>query len=291
MDRVLTVLGTWTFDPFVGVGILACGGCYLWAARVVGRRTPFIPWPHRYTVSFMSGLALTWFVVLGPVGAYDDIFFWAHMVQHIALMMVVAPLLLLGAPVLLILRVSSRPIRRKYVVPVLRSRAVAILTDPVISWLLFAGVLLGTHFSPFYDFALRHPLVHDYLEHPLYLGVALIYYYPLLSPGPAPRRLSYGVRAISLALMMVPEAMTGFFIYASGYLLYPYYATVSRPFGPAALEDQQFGGALMWGGGMIIDSIWVVLAVLAWLQNEERRAHQIDVQTLADLTLPARPAQ
>lgn len=49
------------------------------------------------------------------------------------------------------------------------------------SWgVLFAGVLLGTHFSPFYDYALRHPDVHEFIEHPLYLGVALLYYYPLL---------------------------------------------------------------------------------------------------------------
>jgi putative copper resistance protein D len=87
--------------------------------------------------------------------------------------------------------------------------------------------------------------------------------------------------------MMFPETMTGFFIYASSYLLYPFYGRVSRPFGPAPLADQQFGGALMWGGSMIIDSVWVVLAVLAWLRSERRLAARIDAQTLA--RLPALP--
>lgn len=291
MDRVLTVLGTWTFDPFLGLALLACAGGYLWASRVVDQRHPSAPWPSRYTACFLTGIALTWFAILGPVGAWDDTFFWAHMTQHIVLMMVAAPLLLLGAPVLLILRVSRRPFRRRYVVPLLRSRVVGAVTHPVASWLLFAGVLIGTHFSPFYNFALEHPMVHDYVEHPLYLGVALIYFYPLLSPGPAPRRMSHGWRAVSLGLMMVPEAMTGFFIYASSYLLYPFYADVPRPFGPGPFQDQQLGGALMWAGSMIIDSVWVAIAMLAWLREEERRAHQFDLQTLAEATLPTRPAQ
>jgi putative membrane protein len=81
--------------------------------------------------------------------------------------------------------------------------------------------------------------------------------------------------------------MTGFFIYASSYLLYPYYGQVARPFGPGPLTDQQLGGALMWGGSMIIDTVWVVLAVLAWLRSERRVAARIDAQTLAQL--PALP--
>ncbi|PZS18871.1 MAG: hypothetical protein DLM57_05050 [Pseudonocardiales bacterium] len=287
VDRVLTVLGTWTFDPFLGFGLIACAGAYLWALRTLKRRGQSPPWPRRYTSCFFSGLALTWFVLLGPIGAYDDIFFWAHMTQHLTIMMVAAPLLVLGAPVLLLLRVSSRGFRRRHVVPVLRSRAVAALTHPVVSWMLFAGVLVGTHFSPFYEFALEHQPVHKYVEHSLYLGAALAYYYPLLSPTPAPNRLPYGLRAVSLSLMMVPEAMSGFFIYASSYLRYPYYGTVSRPFGPAPLRDQQFGGALMWAGSMIVDSIWVAMAVHEWLRSEERLARQIDLETLARATLPA----
>ncbi len=287
VDRVLTILATWTFDPVLGLGLIVCACAYLQGLRILTMRGQSPPWPRRYTVCFFSGLALTWFVLLGPIGAYDDIFFWAHMTQHLAIMMVAAPLLVLGAPVLLLLRVSSRQFRRRRLVPILRSRAVAAVTHPVVGWLLFAGVLVGTHFSPFYDFALQHPLVHRYVEHPLYLGAALVYYYPLLSPNPAPHRLHYGLRAVSLSLMMVPEAMSGFFIYASSYLLYPYYGAVSRPFGPGPLEDQQFGGALMWAGSMIIDSIWVAIAVHEWLRSEERLAHQIDLTTLAQPTLPA----
>jgi putative copper resistance protein D len=279
--KVMTFLQEWTFEPAPVSCLLAAAGGYLWAVQRIVRDAPDCPWPRRSTACFLAGVLLTWVAILGPIGAYDDTFFWAHMAQHLVLVMLAAPLLLLGAPVLLILRVSSRRVRHDYVVPILRSRLVGALTDPAAGWLLFAGVLVGTHFSPFFDYSLRHPLVHQFVEHPLYLGVALVFYYPLLPGNPSPRRIPPAGRALSLFLMMIPETMTGFFIYASGYLLYPYYGTVARPFGPGPLNDQQLAGALMWSGSMLIDSVWVSIAVLDWLHSEERRSRRIDLETLA----------
>jgi cytochrome c oxidase assembly factor CtaG len=286
----MAFLGTWTAAPVPAVGLLGSAALYLWGVRRLGSTgrssSGARVWPRRATASFLTGLALVWLVVLGPFGAFDDTFFWAHMVQHVVLMMLAAPLLLLGSPVLLALRVASRQRRHDLLVPVLRSRVVVTLTHPVVSWLLFAAVLVGTHFSPFFEYALRHPLVHDFVEHPLYLGVALLFYYPLLPGNPSPQRLAPAWRALSLFLMMIPETMTGFFIYASNYLLYPFYGVVQRPFGPAPLADQQLAGALMWSGSMLIDSVWVTVAVLEWLKSEERRAHRIDVETLAHSPRP-----
>lgn len=199
------------------------------------------------------------------------------------LMMVIAPLLLLGSPVLLLLRVTRPAARRRWIVPVLRSRAVYVLSDPVLTWVLFAGVLIGTHFSPFYDYALQHPAVHEFIEHPLYLGVALLYYYPLLGANPCPRRVPPEIRVLSLGAMMLPETLTGFFAYASNYVLYPFYATAQRPFGPGVLADQQIGGILMWAGGMLIDTVWLALAVAAWLRSDRARTQRIEAQLARQL--------
>jgi putative copper resistance protein D len=285
-----TWLGSWTFDPVLGPALIAAAVVYVWAAQRVSARDPVHPWSRWCSTSFLSALALCWFVLLGPVGFYDDTFFWAHMVQHLALMMVIAPLLLLGSPVLLLLRASTPAVRRTWVLPVIRGRVLTALTRPLVGWLLFAGVLVGTHFSPFYEFSLEHPLVHTYVEHPLYLTAALIYYYPLMPGNPGPRRVPYGLRAASLFGMMFPETMAGFFLYASTYVMYPFYLHVQRPFGPAPLVDQQLGGALMWGGSMVIDTVWVSIAVMAWLRSESRLATRIDVQTLSQLpALPRHP--
>jgi cytochrome c oxidase assembly factor CtaG len=283
-----TLLEAWSFDPVLGAGIIAAGCVYGWGVSRVSRGRSDRPWPRRYTACWFSALVIAWLVLLGPIGTLDDTFFWAHMVQHLALMMLVAPLLLLGAPVLLILRASTPAVRRRWVVPVLRSRVAVMLTNPVFGWVLFAGVLIGTHFSPFYEFSLTHHVVHRLVEHPVYLGAGLIYYYPLLPGNPGPRRVSYGIRTFSLFSMMFPETMTGFFIYATGYLMYPYYAHVSRPFGPPPVRDQQWGGAVMWSMSMLVDAVWVTMAAADWLRNERQVAQRIDLQTMRELPVGPR---
>lgn len=288
MGNWSSFLGSWTFDPALVLSVGVVAASYAWAARTVTARTPDTPWPARNQACFHSGLVLLWVILQGPTGVFDDTFLWAHMVQHIVLVMVCAPLLVLGAPVLLVLRVSSPGLRRRWVVPLLRSRAAGALTNPVTTWLVLVAVIVGTHFTPFYEFALEHSNLHRLVEHPLYLGAALLYFYPLLPGSLAARRVTPAGRVVSLVLMMVPETMTGFFIYASPYLMYPFYAHVARPFGPEALADQQLGGALMWAGSMLIDAGWVALAAYAWLRSEEARGRRSDAVLARELGVPPR---
>lgn len=279
MGHLLAFARTWTFQPVPSALIIASAVLYLAGVTTLQRRQQ--SWPGWRALSFLAGLTLTGFVVFGPIGAYDDTFFWAHMVQHLVVMMIAAPLLLLGSPVLLLLRASPRPVRHDYIVPVLRSRVVVSLSNPIAGWLILSGVLVGTHFSPFYNYALDHPLVHDYIEHPLYFGAALVYYYPLVGHNAVPRTVRPGFRVASLVTMMVPITMTGFFLFSSTFVMYPHYTHVHRPFGPSPLTDQQLAGGLMWVGSMLIGSVWVVMAVLDWLRSEEQQARKLDLETLS----------
>ena len=283
MGNWLSFLGAWTFDPAVDALLATAAGLYAWGARTVSSRHPDAPWPQHKTLCFQSGTVLLWVSLQGPPGAFDDTFFWAHMVQHIMLVMICAPLLLLGSPILLVLRVSSPHFRRRWLVPLVRSRAAHVLTGPTATWLLLALVIVGTHFSPFYELTLEHPNLHRFVEHPLYLGAALLYFYPLLPGNLAARRISPATRMVSLTLMMVPETMTGFFIYASTFVMYPFYATVNRPFGPGPLADQQLGGALMWAGSMGIDAVWIALAAHEWLRSEEAKGRRVDAVLAREL--------
>ena len=277
-----TFLSAWTIAPEPTVAMLLALALYLVAVRRADRRHPGQPWPRWRVACFVAGLAVAAVVVDGPFGVYDSVVFWAHMVQHIALMMVVAPLLLLGAPVLLALRVSSRRTRRRWILPVLRSRAARLLSHPVVTWALFTATLLGTHFTPFYNYAVTHEAVHRYLEHPLYLTAGLLYFYPLVGANPVPHGPKPLVKVVSLVLMMAPETMTGFFIYSADQVLYPAYATLDRPIIASALADQQLGGALMWCSSMVIDVVWITVAVHAWLQAETRATRRIDLQLAAE---------
>jgi cytochrome c oxidase assembly factor CtaG len=281
MHPAMELLTTWAPDPVAGTGILACAAGYLALVRAGDRRHPDRPWERRRTAGFLTGLGLIALVLMGPPGAFDDVFFWAHMIQHLVLMMVAAPLLLLGSPVLLLLRASGPRLRREWLVPLLRSRALRGLTRPAVAWILFSATLLGTHFSPFYDYATSHPLVHRFVEHPLYLTVALIYYYPLIGANPTPHRVPPITKLISLVTMMAPETMTGFFLYSATHVFYPAYLIADRPFGLSPLRDQQLGGALMWAGGMVLDAVWVALAAREWLRAEERAARRSDAELAA----------
>ena len=289
MTATVAFLGAWDMRPLpLGVAAVAAA---LYAAGVRRVARGGRSWPVRRTAAFAAGVALGLVVVVGPVGAFDDVFFWAHMVQHIALMMIVPPLLLLGAPVLLALQASSRAVRRRRLVPVLRSRAVRVLTDPVVTWVAFATVLVATHLTPFFGYALTHPVVHDQIEHPLYLAVGLLYFYPVVGGNPLPHGPSPLVKIVSLVAMMAPESMTGFFIYADHQLLTPASALEERPFGPSPLADQQFGGGLMWSSGMIIGAFWVTIAVLAWLRADARATARLDRVIAAERAQAATAAQ
>lgn len=270
------LLSAWTFDPVIGPVLLAVAAAYAYGVRRVQAQHPAQPWPVGSSVAFFSGVAVLWVAILGPIGAYDDTFLWAHMVQHVLMTMVATPLMVIGSPVLLLLRAVTPRWRRARLVPILRSRVVRRLTNPLGTWVFMSVVLVGVQFSPLFEFAVTHRWAHLYLEHPLYVGAALLYYYPLVGDNPIPRRVAPSGRIISLALMMAPEAITGFFLYASAYPVYPYYFHNARPFGPPPLSDQQLGGAFMWSSGMILDVVWMALAVRDWLRDDARRTRRID---------------
>ena len=273
--------GSGAFDLFLLVNLALAAGVYAWATRRVRFSDT---WPKRASFCFYLGLGLMALTYLGPIAAWSHTFFWAHMTQHLVVMMVVAPLLVLGNPVTLAFRASSPATRRRWVVPILRSRAVRILTNPWVTWLLFAGALLGTHFTPFYDLALRNHDLDYFVEQPLYLISAFLFYFPLIGSNLQPRRPSHAARLLSLGTMMFPEALVGAVIYFASVPLYSAFDTV-RPFGPSVLDDQRLAGALMWALVMVVDSGWMMLAASEWFTSEQKKEAALDrriAQELAD---------
>lgn len=279
----------WVWAPVPAIALMALTVAYIGAtARVDGRR-PAHPWPRTHTLCFLAGIAAVSVAILGPPGYFDDVFFYAHMTQHVLLTTVAAPLLVLGDPILLSLRTASRTFRRRWLIPLFRSRALDVVTHPLVGWLVFMAVMVVSHIPAVYDFALRHPLVHDYVEHPVYVASALLYFYPLLAATPGRRNVAHGIRALSIFTMMVPTALIGFFIYAAPHLEYPFYAHVARPFGPGPLEDQQLSGALMWSSSMVLGAVWFCVVALRWLQAEERRSHRVDRAVARSITAAHEP--
>lgn len=228
----------------------------------------------------MIGLASAVLVTTGPVGYAAMHLFSIHMVQHIVLMMVATPLLVMGAPILLVLR-AVPPDRRRPWVRLLRSRTFAIATNPILTWFAFAFVLVGIHFTPAMSWLMDAGPAGRYAEIALYVGVAFAFYYTLLPGNPARNRPTPAIRVLSLFLMMIPETMTGFFLYTASVPLFSHFEQAATAVGMDAVSDQRLGGALMWSGAMIIDVTWIAVAVAEWFDSESARTRRMDERVAA----------
>jgi putative copper resistance protein D len=208
-------------------------------------------------VLFGVGLALASVVLVGPIPHIATKNFTFHMVQHIALMMLIAPLLILGSP-FRIFRIDQTPIRY--------------LLKAEIGFVIFLIVLIATHFSPLANAGMKNPNIHS-LELILFVLGGLIYYYPVMEGNPQPFHVAYSTRVLSLFAMMLPETMTGFFLYSGNRMVHSLPSSVSSTRG---LHEQRAGGAIMWAMGMAIDTVWIVLAAKDWFTNEARLAELED---------------
>jgi putative membrane protein len=222
--------------------------------------------------AFYAGLATLALAVDSPVDAYAGELFWVHMVQHVLLMMVAPPLLLLGRPWPRLVRPlplgMRRPLARGVLVgPSLAPvrRAFRRLAAPLPSFALFNGTLLLWHLPVLYDLTLRDGPVHD-LEHALFFGTALLFWVHLL-PGAAARpQLGYGARAVYGTAALVVSWILAIVLGLATEPVYGAYAALAqRPGGLSALGDQQLAAGVMWVPGSVPYCIVLVVAALRWL--------------------------
>ncbi len=270
------MLANWTFDPAVIFGLTVAGVLYLRADRRVRRERGDRRFPRSRRREFLAGLAVIFVALESPIDTGSASSFWVHMVQHLLLTMVAAPLLVLGAPVTLALLTAS-PADRRRLSSVLRSGPVRALSEPVVAWVLFFGVLWGSHFSGWYEASLTSDGVHV-LEHLAYLVTAVVFWMPVVGRDPSPAALSHPARILYLFFAMASMAFLGLALLSANHVLYPTYATVEGP--AKALADQRIGGTLMWVMGMFHIVPALALVMLAWMRADEREALRVDAQLL-----------
>ncbi len=175
----------WTWEPLPTLAIGVSLAWWWWAVRRVNAAHPGNPVPRRRSVAFGAAMLALAFALISGIERYDTTLFSVHMVQHILLMLVAAPLIALAAPITLILRVSSSKTRKDLVLPVLHSRVMRVLAFPVVAWLIFAVVMWVSHFSPLFNAALEDPFVHT-VEHAIFLASALLFWWPAVGARPRP---------------------------------------------------------------------------------------------------------
>jgi putative copper resistance protein D len=270
------VLLAWRFDPIPIIGVLVAAVAYLWAVRRVTARHPANRPARGRTVAFMAGLVAILLALVSPIEAYEGQLFSVHMVQHMLLELVAAPLLLLGAPITLTLRASSASVRR-VLLAILQSRLVHVISFPVIAWVLFAAVNWGWHFSALYNVALENEPLH-YVQHFTFVAAALLFWWPVIGLDPSPWRMPHPVRLFYLFLAMPQNSFLGVALMSTGEVLYPHYLSNLRTWGLSPLDDQHLGGILMWVMGDMAFLVGMALVVASWVRLEDRRTARLDAR-------------
>jgi len=213
----------------------------------------------RRRFSFHGALLIMFLSLNGPLHDLSDSYlFSAHMVQHLLLAFLVAPMLLLG--------VTGAMLRPLIGPPAIRRLAEWGL-GPVRCFAIFNVVIAVWHLPPMYNYALAHHPVHI-LQHLLILAASVIMWWPILSPLPELPRLSYPGQMLYLFLMSIPMAIVAVYIAYSDGILYPMYARAPRMWGITPMDDQQIGGLIMWVPGGLVLWIAITAVYFRWSHRE-----------------------
>jgi putative copper resistance protein D len=241
-----------TVAPGLWLALAVSAGLYLAAARRAAR------WPVRRTLLWLAGLVVVGAALGSGLDAEADHSMRAHMLQHLLLVNLAAPLLVGGAAVALALR--GAPALRGPVGRALRSRWLAAALHPACAVGVLVVVVALTHLPAVYDAALDHPLLHV-LQHMAYLAAAILFWTAVLGVRPVPHRRSPLIRVLMLLLAMPPMALVGVALMSTSQPAYRHYA----------LADQHGAGRLMWIGGTLPMGALVLVLAIGAVGEEERR--------------------
>ncbi|KAA9395371.1 copper resistance protein CopD [Kocuria coralli] len=262
------------------VAVIALFGLsYGWALWKVGRTGG--RWPVLRAISWYIGLILLFLATSGPVAVYARVLFSWHMVEHMSLTMIVPVFLVLGSPVTLLLR-ALEPRRdgtrgpREWILRLVHSTWGKVVTHPIFAAVNFAGSIVLFYFTPLLGLTLRTHVGHEFMmAHFLFTGYmfALV----LVGQDPIPYRPPHFMRLVMLIATMVYHAFVGVAIMGMDVLLEAsWFGNMGRDWGLTAIEDQQRGGALMWGIGELPTAILAVVVAVQWAIAGGRENRRVD---------------
>jgi cytochrome c oxidase assembly factor CtaG len=279
------LLSPWEFRPEVLFPVVLMGTLYVVGWLRIRRRLQAKGRSHKLAsgwrlAAYLSGLGFLLLALLSPIDVLGNQLLIMHMIQHKILVMAAAPLLWLGDPFPIML--WALPARLRHAVGGLFERdtwfrrGLTAITHPAICWLVFVFTYIGWHDPSLYDLALRVPWVHN-LEHITFFLTAMLFWYPVVNSAPhLHKALPYWVRIVYLIAFVPPNAITGGAIAMATDIIYPHYATVPHIWGFTALEDQAWGGAIMWiwSSEMMIQAAVIMLGVSFYQEKKRKLARE-----------------
>jgi putative membrane protein len=249
----------------VAAALYALGGLGRTGSGPRGRR-----WRE---ASFYLGVATVLVALEPPFDGWADTSFALHMAQHVLLISVAPPLLVLGRPWPRMWMPFPSRVRGGVARSLARDRWSAplrltarVLTKPPVAVAVLAAVLGIWHLPSMYDAAARNEWIH-FLEHTCFVAAALLFWGPLLEAPPVQARIDHLRRAGWFAAGAVPGFLLAIVLAYAQHPLYPFYADLAhRAFGLSAMADQQLGAGVMWVPGSLANFVAFIVYVYRWLE-------------------------
>jgi cytochrome c oxidase assembly factor CtaG len=283
----------WSLSPGLPCVLALVAAIYLRGVHK-GRRYFRSEHDQQHALCFLAGLLLLFIAAASPLDSYDAVSLAAHMAQHLILMMLAPGLLLLGYPLLPILRGVPKVVVKRVLKPLmifkpLRSLA-GILVTPPLALTIFAINTIAWHVPVCYEAALSYPPLHA-LEHAMFFWTGILFWWPIVRPVGRNARWPEWVGIPYLMLAdLLNTALSAFFVF-SDKLLYPSYAVFHLP-GFSPRDDQTLAGALMWVPGSIVYLIPVVIIAMRLVSpppgRYRRATRQVDAPHVPELLARSR---
>jgi putative membrane protein len=271
------IFAEWS-PPIVLTGTLIASGVVYARGWVAIRRTRPVQFPPWRLGAFLLGLAAIWLAIASPLDGFADALLSAHMVEHLLLMSFAPPLLLLGYPVVPLLRGLPRGVTVYLLGPLIRVEPLRhlghFMIAPLVAWLAMNLMFLGWHVPAAYDFALEHEHWHQ-VEHACFLGTSILFWWPIIRPWPTREKFAGWLLLLYLVMADIVNTVLSAFLVFCDRPVYRYYLREPNAFHIAPLADQRAGAVVMWVIGSLIFLIPAIVLTVRLLQPEERsRVHR-----------------
>ena len=271
------VLFDWRFDLVHGTAALLLAVLYLLGLRRLRRRGT--PWPAWRTAAWLAGCLAVLLATSSGIGRYAPAVFGLHMLSQLLLAVLAPILLVLGGPVILMLRTlrAGQPAGpREWLVSLLRSRACRTLTRPAVAFALLVGPLYLLYFSGLFSFLAPFHWAHLAMNG-YFLVAGYLFFWPVVGVDPAPRRLP-PVGRLGLMFALLPAF--GFLAVAltnmHTVLGEGFYWSLDLPWREDLLPDQALGGTVVWAAAELPALVLLIATAVQWASSDERDATHAD---------------
>ncbi|HKQ40161.1 MAG TPA: cytochrome c oxidase assembly protein [Verrucomicrobiae bacterium] len=272
---------TWAWEPFSWLGLILSAWLYarglrrLWSVMQPGHgiRT-WEAW------SFAGGWLALFMALVSPLHPWGSVLFSAHMTQHEILMLVAAPLLVLGRPLIAFLKGLPRPWVGALVSCTATpwwQRTWRFVTNAFVAWLIHALALWAWHIPALFQATLKSEFVHA-LQHISFLGSALLFWWAVIDGRQ--KLMGYGVAVLFMFTTALHSGLLGALLTFANIVWYPVYAGTTASWGLTPLEDQRLGGLIMWMPAGLVYIVAGLALFAGWMRESESRVLRWEASTL-----------